>query len=162
MPSQVSNQADCIKIACDFLHPNSVRTCEEIAKRFRTETLTNSSVHEDILQTSLTLLFTFQTIHEKCLALPSNETQFMTKVGHFLLTIIVQLTHLCKQSLQHGKTNDTTALPVAEDSEPSSPMDQDTGAVNSAVPIAEDSEPPSPMDQDSFNFEDTGSVKSVF
>jgi hypothetical protein len=89
MPSQVSNQADCIKMAFDFLHPNSARTCGEIAKRFRTETLTNSSAHEDILQTGLTLLFAFQTIHEKCLVLPSNETQFMTKVGHFIPTIIL-------------------------------------------------------------------------
>lgn len=72
----MSNLANCIKIASDFVHPRSLAACEAVAKAFRTENLVDTEAWQsDVLQIGRTLRHAFNglqniqknspTIHEE-------------------------------------------------------------------------------------------------
>ncbi|KAL1937496.1 hypothetical protein VTO73DRAFT_13148 [Trametes versicolor] len=55
---QVSNQADCIKVACDFVSPESIPTCLQLAEQFRLQRMAHQWP-QDVLPVELLLYYTW-------------------------------------------------------------------------------------------------------
>ncbi len=62
---QVSNQADCIKIACDFISPESVPTCKRLAEEFREQRLA-CGWPEDVIPFQSLLYYTWMSVDLTC------------------------------------------------------------------------------------------------
>jgi lysine-specific demethylase 3 len=65
---QVSNQTDCIKIAYDFVHTESIPTCQKLTGEFHQENLVDPDEvwREDVLQISATIFYAYKEISRKC------------------------------------------------------------------------------------------------
>ncbi|KAI0689322.1 hypothetical protein C8T65DRAFT_588767 [Cerioporus squamosus] len=61
-PHQVSNEADCMKIACDFVSPESVGMCAEIAAELREQRLAIDGAPEEVLPVCSMLYYMWETI----------------------------------------------------------------------------------------------------
>ncbi|KAI0691401.1 hypothetical protein C8T65DRAFT_587239 [Cerioporus squamosus] len=59
---QVSNQADCMKIACDFVSPESAEMCQQIALDLRMQRLNVSGSAEEVLPVLGMLYYTWITL----------------------------------------------------------------------------------------------------
>ncbi|KAI1793587.1 hypothetical protein LXA43DRAFT_885626 [Ganoderma leucocontextum] len=57
-PSGVSNQANCIKVACDFVSPESAATCQLLANEFRAQRLAVEHFPDEVLPVNVMLLVT--------------------------------------------------------------------------------------------------------
>ena len=66
---QVSNQADCIKAAGDFLFPDHLEHCLRLTTEFREENLVEDSWMVDALQVKRTVLHAYIYIREQCVGL---------------------------------------------------------------------------------------------
>ncbi|KAF8294488.1 hypothetical protein DL93DRAFT_831903 [Clavulina sp. PMI_390] len=60
---QVSNSADCIKIAVDFVSPENIKRCSHLTKEFRSLNLVEAW-KEDVLQLRLMLWYAWQSCNE--------------------------------------------------------------------------------------------------
>ena len=57
---QVSNQADCIKVACDFVSPESAVTCQLLANEFRAQRLAVEHFPDEVLPVNVMLFHTWE------------------------------------------------------------------------------------------------------
>ena len=57
---QVSNQADCIKVACDFVSPENVARCQALAGEFREQRLAVEDFANELLPVNVMLLHTWE------------------------------------------------------------------------------------------------------
>ena len=69
---QVSNQADCIKAAGDFLFPDHLEHCLQLTTEFREENLVEHPWMVDVLQVKRTVLHAYINIREQCVDLECN------------------------------------------------------------------------------------------
>jgi hypothetical protein len=70
---QVSNQADCIKAAGDFLFPDHLEHCLQLTTEFREENLLEGPWMVDVLQIKRTVLHAYQNIQGQCLDLECSD-----------------------------------------------------------------------------------------
>ena len=68
---QVSNQADCIKVACDIIPPWSLHECLKLAEEFRAENLIDDPWMTDVVQTKLTALHAYMNVQSQLARLHS-------------------------------------------------------------------------------------------
>jgi hypothetical protein len=66
---QVSNQADCIKAAGDFLFPDHLEHCLWLTTKFCEENLVEDPWMMDVLQVKRTVLHAYINIREQCVGL---------------------------------------------------------------------------------------------
>jgi hypothetical protein len=66
---QVSNQADCIKAAGDFLFPDHLEHCLRLTTEFREENLVEDPWMVDVLQIKRRVLHAYINIWEQCVGL---------------------------------------------------------------------------------------------
>jgi [histone H3]-dimethyl-L-lysine9 demethylase len=70
---QVSNQADCIKAAGDFLFPDHLEHCLRLTTEFREENLVEQPWMVDVLQVKRTVLHAYINIREQCMGLECSD-----------------------------------------------------------------------------------------
>jgi lysine-specific demethylase 3 len=70
---QVSNQADCIKAAGDFLFPYHLEHCLRLTTEFREENLVEDPWMVDVLQVKRTVLHAYLNIREQCVGLECSD-----------------------------------------------------------------------------------------
>ena len=70
---QVSNKADCIKSAGDFLFPDHLEHCLQLTTEFREENLLDGPWMVDVLQVKRTVLHAYTNIQKQCLDLAALE-----------------------------------------------------------------------------------------
>ena len=70
---QVSNQADCIKAAGDFLFPYHLEHCLRLTAEFREENLVEDPWMVDVLQVKRTVLHAYMNIREQCMGLECSD-----------------------------------------------------------------------------------------
>jgi hypothetical protein len=70
---QVSNQADCIKAAGDFLFPDHLEHCLRLTTEFREENLVEHPWMVDVLQVKRTVLHAYINIREQCVGLECSD-----------------------------------------------------------------------------------------
>ena len=80
---QVSNQADCIKAAGDFLFPDHLEHCLQLTTEFREENLLDGPWMEDVLQVKRTVLHAYTNIQEQCLGLAASEYSDLPSAANF-------------------------------------------------------------------------------
>jgi len=80
---QVSNQADCIKSAGDFLFPDHLEHCLQLTTEFREENLLDGPWMEDVLQVKRTVLHAYTNIQEQCLGLAALEYSDLPSAANF-------------------------------------------------------------------------------
>jgi hypothetical protein len=71
--SQVSNQADCIKAASDFLFPHHLEHCLRLTTEFREENLIEYPWMVDVLQVKHMVLHAYINIWEQCVNLERSD-----------------------------------------------------------------------------------------
>jgi hypothetical protein len=78
----VSNQADCIKVACDVVLPWNLHECLKLAGEFRAENLIDDPWMTDVVQTKLTALHAYINIRSQLMGVNAAEiAQFSGKEG---------------------------------------------------------------------------------
>jgi hypothetical protein len=80
---QVSNQADCIKSAGDFLFPDHLEHCLQLTTEFREENLLDVPWMEDVLQVKRTVLHAYTDIQQQCLGLAALEYSDLPSATNF-------------------------------------------------------------------------------
>jgi [histone H3]-dimethyl-L-lysine9 demethylase len=80
---QVSNQADCIKSAGDFLFPDHLEHCLQLTTEFREENLLDRPWMVDVLQVKRTVLHAYTNIQEQCLGLAASEYNDLPSAANF-------------------------------------------------------------------------------
>jgi lysine-specific demethylase 3 len=80
---QVSNQADCIKAAGDFLFPDHLEHCLQLTTEFREENLLDGPWMVDVPQVKRTVLHAYTNIQEQCLGLAALERSDPPSVVNF-------------------------------------------------------------------------------
>ena len=58
----MANQADCIKVACDFVSLESAARCQLLADEFREQRLSAKDFPEEVLPVNVMLMHTWENV----------------------------------------------------------------------------------------------------
>lgn len=77
----MSNQADCIKAACDFVLPWGLHQCLKLANEFRAENLVDDPWMMDVVQTKLTALHAYMNVRSQLASMEAMEVDRFSANG---------------------------------------------------------------------------------
>jgi [histone H3]-dimethyl-L-lysine9 demethylase len=121
---QVSNQADCIKAAGDFLFPDHLEHCLQLTTEFREENLPGDPWMVDVLQVKRTVLHAYMNIREQCMGLESSAANLE---DHSMVIDDAQN----PQQIYHSIPSSPGQFPTFQDPDSSAPSDlQDEDMMN--------------------------------
>jgi [histone H3]-dimethyl-L-lysine9 demethylase len=125
---QVSNQADCIKAAGDFLFPYHLEHCLQLTTEFREENLVEDPWMVDVLQVKRTVLHAYLNIQEQCADL---ECGNLSSAANFEDNSVAIDDAQKSQEVYHSIPSSPAQFPTLQAPDPSAPSDlQDEDAMN--------------------------------
>ena len=124
---QVSNQADCIKAAGDFLFPYHLEHCLRLTAEFREENLVEDPWMVDVLQVKHTVLHAYLNIREQCVDLECSD---LSSAGSEDYSMAIDDGQNSRQ-VYHSIPSSSGQFPTLQGPDPSAPSDlQDDDTMN--------------------------------